>query len=158
MEKYLNINIFKTCFRIIWNNNHCKLIFAMVICFLASSFIINTQTKKFQLTGTAQGTTWQIIYYAADSLISEKQVYEIFNDIDQSMSLYKPNSIINKFNASEKGIIIDHHLEKVIKKSIDVYHQTNGVFEVTVKPLVEAWGFGVKQSNANPDKKSKTVA
>src|SRR5690606_19829805 len=74
----------------------------------------------------------------------------ILKDIDQSMSLYEPTSLITQFNESKRGIIIDQHFKTVIEKSIAVYKETEGVFDVTVKPLVQAWGFGVNESGNTP--------
>lgn len=62
--------------------------------------------------------------------------------IDLSMSTYKPNSTISKFNQSDSGLVVDPLLAEVYKKSIIIYRQTNGLFDPTVAPLVNAWGFG----------------
>jgi thiamine biosynthesis lipoprotein len=39
----------------------------------------------------------------------------------------------------------------VIKKSLDTYRQTGGIFDITVEPLVQAWGFGPKKVASLPD-------
>jgi len=39
----------------------------------------------------------------------------------------------------------------VVRKSIDTYQQTGGIFDITVEPLVQAWGFGPKKITALPD-------
>ncbi len=46
---------------------------------------------------------------------------------------------------------MDNHFINVVKRSIETYHETRGAFDITVKPLVEAWGFGVKPRNSIPD-------
>lgn len=120
------------------------------VCLLLIFNPLNADLKKFQFAGSAQGTTYHITYYALDSLIKQKQVDSILNRIDSSLSLYKSYSLINRFNFSESGIKIDSHFQRVLKKSIEVYQTTSGLFDITVQPLVEAWGFGVKKIDKLP--------
>lgn len=61
------------------------------------------------------------------------------------MSLYKPNSIINRFNESTSGTLVDFHFMKVYRRANSIFKDTNGKFDVTVAPLVQLWGFGPKK-------------
>lgn len=107
--------------------------------------------KRYTITGIAQGTTYSISYYAEDSAVTKSVIDSVLMSLDSSLSLYKPYSRINQFNNSAKGIAIDNHLLEVVKKSIDTYKATNGLFDITVQPLVQAWGFGVTKTNTVPD-------
>ena len=107
--------------------------------------------KAFRITGYAQGTTYQVTYYAADSLICKNQTDSILIKIDSSLSIYKPYSLISRFNDSEKELQIDMHFQTVVKKALQIYRETGGAFDITVKPLVQAWGFGVKPVLTIPD-------
>ena len=111
----------------------------------------NPDFSKFQVNGTAQGTTYQITYFAADSLVTKKQIDSILNKIDSSLSLYKPYSLINQFNNSKDGLEVDEHFEKVVKKAQQVYKNTNGLFDITVEPLTTVWGFGPTKTATIPD-------
>ena len=125
-----------------------------IVLFLLSLLFLNNPTpqlQQFSLHGKAQGTTWQLSYFASDSLIAQKSIDSIFQRIDSSMSLYLPNSLINRFNAADTGLLMDQHLAAVVQKAIDVYHDTKGVFDMTVLPLVNAWGFGVERGQQIPD-------
>jgi FAD:protein FMN transferase len=106
--------------------------------------------KAFHLSGTAQGTTWNITYYARDSVALKSGIDSILSAIDSSLSLYKSYSLIVAFNNSTRGVIADEHLQKVVKRSLEVYKETKGLSDITVGPLVEAWGFSAKQSNSVP--------
>ncbi len=57
---------------------------------------------------------------------------------------------ISRFNDST-SVNMDAHFLNVIKKSIDTYRQTDGIFDITVQPLVQAWGFGPKKIGSLPD-------
>ena len=121
------------------------------------AFSANKQNlQRFQITGFAQGATYSIIYFAVDSVVSKQAVDSIFNVIDNSMSLYKKGSVINNFNLSKEGIVIDVHLKKVVEKAIETYKQSNGSFDITVKSLVKLWGFGVEKINNIPTDKQVT--
>jgi thiamine biosynthesis lipoprotein len=109
------------------------------------------EKKKFILTGQAQGTTYTITYYANDSLISSAQIHRILSAIDSSMSLYLPGSLINRFNKSRTGIRADRYLLAVASKSLQISQQTDGIFDITVLPLVKAWGFGPAGIKKSPD-------
>lgn len=101
--------------------------------------------QQYQLQGKAQGTTYSIKYVGIDSIISQNSIDSIFKVIDQSLSLYYPNSLINQFNANGK-IKMDIHLQNVVEKSLEVNKISGGAFDITVKPLVDLWGFGVKKN------------
>lgn len=106
---------------------------------------------KIQITGFAQGTTWHITYYAQDSIVRKKQVDSILTRIDSTLSIYQPFSLISRFNASKKGIVIDDHFAAVVHKSIEAWQQSGGLFDITVQPLVQAWGFSAKPVKKYPD-------
>ncbi|WP_276090049.1 FAD:protein FMN transferase [Pedobacter sp. JY14-1] len=109
------------------------------------------EQRQYTIHGYAQGTDYTIKYFAADNVVTKAQIDSILGVIDASMSLYKPVSLISRFNASEKGLKLDMHFEKVIRKSFEVNRETRGIFDVTVKPLVQAWGFGVRPAGSFPD-------
>lgn len=94
---------------------------------------------EFKINGEAQGTTYALSYYAADSIVGKRQVDSILNIIDLSMSLYRPNSTISRFNQSGKGLKLDAHFLKVVKRSFEIYRDTKGIFDITVEPLVNYW-------------------
>ncbi len=126
-----------------------RLILLLFIVILASNRSV--EWKRYSITGVAQGTTYSIIYYAEDSVVSKAIIEQQLRSLDSSLSLYKPYSRINQFNNSAKGITIDSHLQQVVKKSVDTYSSTHGLFDITVQPLVQAWGFGVVKTNDVPD-------
>ncbi|MBB4802607.1 thiamine biosynthesis lipoprotein [Flavobacterium nitrogenifigens] len=120
-------------------------------------FLIVTTTccyaewNRYTITGKAQGTTYSIVYYGKDSIVTKKIIDEKLMQLDNSLSLYKSDSKINQFNNSEEGIILDKHLLAVIKKALLVNKDTDGLFDITVYPLIEAWGFGKTKTENIPD-------
>ena len=106
--------------------------------------------RAFQLNGFAQGTTYAITYYAADSAVTTADVERQLAEIDASLSLYAPGSLINQFNGSARGVLADRHLRRVTRAALRVYRDTDGLFDATVEPLVQAWGFGPQRAEAPP--------
>lgn len=123
----------------------------LILCIIIYSFSHNNTIQKIQLAGFAQGTTWHIIYYAEDSVVKKAQIDSILNKLDSSLSIYKPYSLISRFNRAKKSITADEHFAAVINKSIEVWETSGGLFDITVMPLVQAWGFGKKEVHAYPD-------
>jgi len=116
-----------------------------------TSFIHNQSWQKIQINGTAQGTTYHITYYAPDTSVTRQQIDSILNKIDTSLSIYNPASLISRFNNGDTGITMDNHFKTVLEKSLQTWQQTNGIFDITVEPLVQAWGFGPKKITELPD-------
>ena len=124
----------------------------LLVLFLSQvSFVQKPGLKIFRLEGYAQGTTYHITYYHTRAIIKQASIDSILNGIDSSLSLYKTYSLINRFNNSQEGITTDHYLKTVVAKSIEINKETDGLFDVTVQPLVEAWGFGVRHPDRLPD-------
>lgn len=107
--------------------------------------------KQFVIDGIAQGTTYHISYYDSHERITKGQVDSVLAVIDNSMSIYKPSSLISKINRSEDGGMVDQHFKTVLEKSFEVYRETRGKFDLTVGPLVAAWGFSNRRVSALPD-------
>ncbi|HUP12916.1 MAG TPA: FAD:protein FMN transferase [Niastella sp.] len=122
-----------------------------VLLITCTAFLQQPAWRKIQLSGKAQGTTYHITWYAEDSTIGQQQIDSILQRIDTSLSIYNPQSLITKFNNGNSGIVMDNHFRTVLTKSLETYRQTNGIFDITVQPLVQAWGFGPKKVNALPD-------
>lgn len=121
-------------------------------CYLLLAGTTTGELSKYTIRGYAQGTDYTITYYAADSCIRKNTIDSVLRVIDTSMSLYKPYSLINKINAGGKGRFeLDSHFYNVLKKSFAIYRDSRGIFDITVAPLVQLWGFGVKPVDHFPD-------
>ena len=62
-----------------------------------------------KITGETQGTTYTILYYDTLNRNIKVAVDSILARIDSSLSTYKPNSIISKFNKAKDCSWIDSH-------------------------------------------------
>ena len=95
-----------------------------------------------KLHGFTQGTTYNITYQVPDTINYQPAIDSILKDLDLSLSSYIPNSIISRINSNDPEVTTDEHFEYVFRKSEEVYKASDGYFDITVMPLVNAWGFG----------------
>lgn len=123
---------------------------AAAICLFTNALPPRT-LSTFRISGHAQGTSYALTYYASRESVTQAQTDSIFKSLDASLSVYKPGSLINVFNAAGDGVAMDQHLKTVVTRSMEVFRETNGMFDITVYPLVQAWGFGLKEGEAIPD-------
>jgi thiamine biosynthesis lipoprotein len=124
-----------------------------IFCILTFSFS-RKEMKKIQINGSAQGTTYHITYFAKDCVVVKSQIDSLLAVIDHSLSLYQPNSLINQFNQSPAGLVIDEHFIAVTKAAQYIFKKTTGLFDITIGPLTKAWGFGPVKPDNLPDKKA----
>ncbi|MEO2128058.1 MAG: FAD:protein FMN transferase [Christiangramia sp.] len=98
--------------------------------------------QKYDTVGEALGTTYSIQFYAENELDFEKALDSIFEDVNASMSTYRPNSDISKINKGDSTVVVDQNFRNVFKASEDIYRKSDGFFDPTVGSLVNAYGFG----------------
>ena len=124
-----------------------KIGFTLSLIFLYT-LTLCAQQEPIKLEGQAQGTTYHITYFDTANRNLHPEIENILSNFDKSVSTYIPNSIISRINANEKEVIIDRYFIACFNKAKEVWKNTNGAFDPTVYPLVNAWGFG-------PGKKQK---
>ena len=119
-----------------------KLILLTSIPFLFFVSCNQNVNKAIKIAGNAQGTTWQITWLSETDSNYKEAIDSILKRIDLSLSTYVPASIISGINKNDTAVIVDDHFINVFNKSIEVSEKTNGLFDVTVAPVINAWGFG----------------
>ncbi len=118
------------------------------IFFLFINSNILAQEEPMRIEGYAQGSTYHIAYFDKENRDFQEDIEKILQDFDQSVSTYQPNSIISRINSNQKNVVVDKYFIACFNKAKEIWKNTNGTFDPTVYPLVNAWGFG-------PGKKQK---
>jgi thiamine biosynthesis lipoprotein len=120
---------------------------ALVLVLIFTLLTASCKVRKHEygnFTGFTQGTTYHIVYQDPETISPVKlkeSVEKILHDFDMSLSLYKDSSVISRINRNE-DVIADTFFIEVFKKSEEISLWTDGAFDITVGPLVKAWGFG----------------
>lgn len=129
----------------------------LAIALAAATVILascNSREKEYiKINGFAQGTTYSMSYRDSQKRNLQPQVDSILKAFDQSLSIYCKTSIITRINGNDTTARTDEYFNECYKLSEEVYKATNGAFDITVGPLVQAWGFGLKKR----DKITKTL-
>ncbi|MFA5973074.1 MAG: FAD:protein FMN transferase [Lentimicrobiaceae bacterium] len=121
-----------------------KISFCAVFCvLLVTSCSHPKEPVLVKFTGDTQGTYYAITCYADDSLNLHSSVDSLLHRFDSTASIYKTNSIISRFNANDTSARADEMFSAIFNKAIEVSENSNGAFDITVGPLVNAWGFGL---------------
>ena len=121
-----------------------KLMAGLLFLVLFTSGCTDNKPVIANFAGLAQGSTYSIVYdnkKNIDPAELRKKVEKTLADFDLSLSLYKDSSIISKINRNE-DVVPDSFFTEVFRKSVLVSDMTDGAFDITVGPLVKAWGFG----------------
>ena len=104
-----------------------------------------TKRSPYQaIEGFTQGTTYRIVYQGEQNYRHE--VDSILKAFDRSLSTYNPQSVITRINQNDPEVVADKHFENYYFGSRDIWFQTNGAFDITVAPIVKAWGFAFGDS------------
>lgn len=107
--------------------------------------------KKFVKTGEAQGSYYSITYFDSLNRDFGVEIEKVLHDFDLSCSNYQPRSIISKVNRNEKVKLDSLFIGNFMMAQM-VSEETQGDFDITVRPLVELWGFGLtNQQNVSKE-------
>jgi thiamine biosynthesis lipoprotein len=98
--------------------------------------------KQYRITGAAQGTYYSITYYSSSDKNLQPEVDSLLKQFDRSVSSYLPSSLLSRMNRNDSTAMADRIFETIFDKSMEVSASTDGAFDITVGPLVNAWGFG----------------
>jgi thiamine biosynthesis lipoprotein len=106
-----------------------------------------SQPEQIQrISGPAQGSTFNVSYWTEQKLDQsslEKQLIEELDRIDLLMSNYRPDSVIEGFNAlqSAEPAEVGEELVQMIEIARQISSHSEGCYDLTVKPFFELWGF-----------------
>ena len=126
--------------------NKKKLIWQVpfLLFLIIGTVVILEKQPPFRVNeGLVFGTIYKITYQHQDDL--HQGIKEALKEVDNSLSPYNPNSIITSIN-NNKDTLLNEHFTHVFNLSQKISAETEGAFDITVAPLVNAWGFGFKHS------------
>jgi thiamine biosynthesis lipoprotein len=101
---------------------------------------------RYESSHQSMGTVFTVVVYGTKSEYLEEvtnQVFQEFDQLDDQMSNYKPESELSSINrdAARQAVIVEPGLFKLIQKSLEYSRASGGDFDITVGPLMKSWGF-----------------
>ena len=107
------------------------------------------QTAPYYMdSGLIFGTVYNITYQNENNL--KDSIEAELKRIDQEFSMFNSQSTVSMVNRGEAAVLSDRFLE-VYDLAATIYGETSGAFDITVAPLVNAWGFGFKHEQLPTD-------
>ena len=94
--------------------------------------------------GQVFGTFYHITYQN-DSSLNNESLAELAK-VDDALSMFNKKSIISRINNGE-DVETNEMFDTVFNLAESIADNTDGAFDITVAPLVNAWGFGFKTGN-----------
>ncbi len=108
--------------------------------------------KPIKFEGEAQGTYYSITYFDSENRNLQKEVDSILNAFDLVASVYVENSMVSKINRNE-DVEVNKMFVELFNLSEEVSASTDGAFDVTIGPIINAWGFGSTKQDSLPESK-----
>ena len=100
------------------------------------------------LNGETMGTSYTVKFRPSQGVPStesvEQDVQARLADIDRMMSTWRDDSEISQFNASRstEWFEVSGPTAEVVAAAQQISERSDGAFDVTIRPLLKAWGFG----------------
>lgn len=119
---------------------------ALLLLLAGTAFVVYQQhTAPYRhASGNIFGTTYNITYQSSEPL--EEEIIKALNSVDASLSMFNQESTLARINRGE-DVMLDHHLSYLLPRAQKISEKTSGAFDITVAPLVNAWGFGFKNDS-----------
>ncbi|MCB9399245.1 MAG: FAD:protein FMN transferase [Acidobacteria bacterium] len=140
-----------------FKQNQGKHHFAVVFSFL---FLATCQNgpKQELLTfeGQTMGTTYHVKVVAQRGQPISQTDLQVgiqaqLDRVDQLMSNWKADSEVSHFNAAgTEPVRLGVETLTVMREAAEIWQQTQGVFDPTLSPLIDLWGFGPQKHDAFP--------
>ena len=106
-----------------------------------------------EINGQAFGTTWSIKFRGPQDAAKLQQLIAAeVERIESTLSHWRPDSSTSQFNSSETTLATEQPAEllALVSRALKISRQTDGAYDITVAPLVDAWGFGPSGRKSPP--------
>src|SRR5215470_1915555 len=121
-----------------------SLCFAFLFCHAARGQ--SSVLQLFSESRPAMGTTFTIYLYAPERATADAEFDSAFDEIErieEALSNYRPSSELSRINrlAATAATTTDPEVFDLLQTSFDYSRRSDGAFDITVGPLMRAWGF-----------------
>ena len=126
-------------------NKQLKWQFPFLILLIVGTVLILKKQVPYQTDqGIVFGTMYKITYQSKENL--KMEIESELQKVDNSLSPFNKKSVITHINHNE-DYSTDSMFTHVFRLAKTISKETHGAFDITVAPLVNAWGFGFKNAS-----------
>jgi thiamine biosynthesis lipoprotein ApbE len=136
-------------------------------CGLSLLVLVGCQTPQpgLELIRRSQpllGTFVTVSVYAGDRDSANQAIdaaFDEFRRVDALMSIHRADSEVSRLNAraAQERVAVSSDLFRVIAKAQEIAEQTEGSFDITIRPLTDLWGFIWKEYRLPSETELQTV-
>lgn len=114
-----------------------------ILWVLALGTACTPKTKSYAtIDGFAQGSTYHIVYNDPQGRDLRNDIEELLEDFDNSLSVYNPSSLLTRLNGNDTAAVPDKWFTECLEISRGISDDTDGAFDVTLRPLIAAYRIG----------------
>lgn len=99
-----------------------------------------------QYVGQTMGTTYSVKHESTNGANLQPMIDSALEEVNMALSTYIPESVISQFNQNGSLEVPlnsrSEHFRRNLEASMDIHRRSEGAFDPTVGPLINAWGFG----------------
>ncbi|MEM7392169.1 MAG: FAD:protein FMN transferase [Verrucomicrobiota bacterium] len=124
----------------------------LIVLFVATVTREQVGPSSLAFHGETMGTTYTVKITGSTLTVNrirelEASIREKLGDLNRQMSNWLPDSEIDKVNraASSTPVEVSADFMHVLRLAREIGERTGGAFDVTLKPLVDLWGFGPEE-------------
>ena len=121
---------------------------ALGILFVFVILQITFSPNKYVKTEYCLDTLITLTAYGRGAAKALDAAAERIREIDEKMSAYNPKSEIYKINNAPSGaaVKVSEETYKLLSRALEFSRITDGIFDITLKPLTDLWGIGTENA------------
>lgn len=117
---------------------------AVIFTILLAFAVCSCQKSGFHRT---EGSVWHTVYHITynpagkDPVPLDDSIQIVLDSVEHSVSAFCKNSVVTAIN-NNCSVKVDGSFKYIFWQSVDVWQRSEGMFDPSVGPLVDIWGFG----------------
>ena len=130
--------------------------FILLLLLIIGGFRLH-KSKTYSDSKIVMGTYASIIVYGESEELANSAITAAWEEILRLQDIFNPHAVESEVNllndnASRSPVVVSGDLYDVIKNSVWASKVTNGLFDITIDPLMELYGeFKIKDGQSLPD-------
>jgi len=137
---------------------------SLVVVLVVGRVVTSRDRAVHEFVGPTMGTSYRVVVRAplasGDSAAIRRLVQGELDGVEGAMSTYDSTSELSRFNrhGTETPFVASPALIEILTLADDVVARSQGAFDPTLAPLVDAWGFGPDPGPATPPDRARLQA